>query len=112
MVTVTAVHPGARFGELRMDGDTVTAFQEKPQLGQGWINGGYFVIEPAFFDLIEGDTTMLEREPLERAASMGQFRAYRHDGFWQCIDTKRDHELLETLWAKGNAPWKTEGSAA
>jgi glucose-1-phosphate cytidylyltransferase len=111
MATVTAVRPGARFGELELDGDTVKAFQEKPQLGQGWINGGYFVIEPEFFDLIEGDATMLEREPLERAASLGQFRAYRHEGFWQCMDTKRDHELLETLWAKGNAPWKTKGSA-
>ena len=110
MITVTAVHPGARFGELQMDGDRVMAFQEKPQLEQGWINGGYFVLEPAFFDLIEGDATMLEREPLERAASMGQFMAYRHDGFWQCMDTKRDHELLESLWAKGNAPWKKEGS--
>jgi glucose-1-phosphate cytidylyltransferase len=108
MVTVTAVHPGARFGELEIKGDTVTAFQEKPQLGQGWINGGYFVIEPAFFDLIDGDATMLEREPLERAAAMGQFQAYRHDGFWQCMDTKRDHELLQTLWAKGNAPWTQE----
>ena len=109
MITVTAVHPSARFGELQMDGDVVTAFQEKPQLGQGWINGGYFVLEPEFFDLIEGDATMMEREPLERAASMGQFMAYRHDGFWQCMDTKRDHELLESLWAKGNAPWKKEG---
>lgn len=110
MVTVTAVRPGARFGELQLDGDTVTTFQEKPQLAQGWINGGYFVIEPEFFDLIEGDATMLEREPLERAAAMGQFRAYRHEGFWQCMDTKRDHELLETLWAKGSAPWKTAGA--
>jgi glucose-1-phosphate cytidylyltransferase len=111
MVTVTAVHPGARFGELQIDGDTVTAFQEKPQLGQGWINGGYFVVEPAFFDLIDGDLTMLEREPLERAASLGQFKAYRHNGFWQCMDTKRDHELLQTLWANGNAPWQMEASA-
>ncbi len=106
MVTVTAVRPGARFGELQMDGHTVSAFQEKPQLEQGWINGGYFVIEPAFFDLIDGDATMLEREPLEHVASLGQFMAYRHDGFWQCMDTKRDHELLEMLWAKGHAPWK------
>jgi glucose-1-phosphate cytidylyltransferase len=112
MVTVTAVHPGARFGELQINGNSVTSFQEKPQLAQGWINGGYFVIEPAFFELIEGDATMLEREPLERAASMGQFRAYRHDGFWQCMDTNRDYELLEALWAKGNAPWKIEESAA
>ena len=106
LVTVTAVHPSARFGELQMNGDFVTAFQEKPQLGQGWINGGYFVIEPGFFDLIDGDATMLEREPLERAVSMKQLMAYKHDGFWQCMDTKRDHNLLESMWAKGNAPWK------
>ena len=109
MVTVTAVRPGARFGELQMNGDIVSAFQEKPQLGHGWVNGGYFVIEPAFFDLIDGDETLLEREPLERAASMGQLMAYRHDGFWQCMDTKRDHELLEKLWAKKIAPWKIKG---
>jgi len=106
MVTVTAVHPGARFGELQIDGDVVTSIQEKPQLVQGWINGGYFVIEPSLFDLIEGDATMLERDPLDLAASLGQFMAYRHSGFWQCMDTKRDHQYLETLWSKGNAPWK------
>jgi len=106
MVTVTAVHPGARFGELKIENDRVTSFQEKPQLGQGWINGGYFVIEPEFFDLIEGDSTMLEREPLEKAAEMGELVAYRHGGFWQCMDTKRDHELLETMWEKDQAAWK------
>lgn len=105
MVTVTAVHPGARFGELQIEGDTVTSFEEKPQLDQGWINGGFFVLEPAFFDLLQGDGTMLEREPLERAALMGEFKAFRHEGFWQCMDTKRDQELLELLWAKGNPPW-------
>ena len=110
MVTLTAVRPGARFGELQMDGDQVTCFQEKPQLGQGWVNGGYFVIEPDFFNLIEGDSTMLEREPFERAAEIGQLMAYRHQGFWKCMDTKRDHELLEKLWVKGNAPWKKGGS--
>lgn len=106
MLTVTAVHPGARFGELEIKGDVVTSFKEKPQLDQGWINGGFFVVEPAFFDLIEGDDTMLEREPLERVASMGEFMTYRHEGFWQCMDTKRDHELLESIWRKGNAPWE------
>ena len=106
MVTVTAVHPGARFGELKIENDRVTSFQEKPQLGQGWINGGYFVIEPEFFDLIEGDSTMLEREPLEKAAEMGELVAYRHGGFWQSMDTKRDHELLETMWEKDQAAWK------
>ena len=104
MVTVSAVRPAARFGELEMVGDRVERFQEKPQLGEGWINGGYFVIEPEFFDLIEGDATMLEREPLEQAAKAGQLMAYRHQGFWHCMDTKRDHELLESMWAKG-APW-------
>ncbi len=104
LVTVSAVRPAARFGELEMAGATVTNFKEKPQLHEGWINGGYFVIEPAFFELIGGDETMLEREPLERAAAMGELMAYRHDGFWHCMDTKRDHELLESMWAKG-APW-------
>jgi glucose-1-phosphate cytidylyltransferase len=104
LVTVSAVRPAARFGELEMDGAKVTSFKEKPQLHEGWINGGYFVIEPAFFDLIAGDETMLEREPLERAAAMGELMAYRHDGFWHCMDTKRDHELLESMWTKG-APW-------
>ena len=110
MVTLTAVRPGARFGELQMDGDEVTHFQEKPQLSQGWINGGYFVIEPEFFSLIKGDDTMLEREPLEKAAEIGQLKAYRHQGFWKCMDTKRDYESLERLWIEGNAPWKVKGS--
>jgi glucose-1-phosphate cytidylyltransferase len=104
MVTVSAVRPAARFGELEMNGSHVTEFKEKPQLHQGWINGGYFIIEPAFFDLIAGDDTMLEREPLEQAANAGELMAYHHDGFWHCMDTKRDHELLESLWVNG-APW-------
>lgn len=104
MVTVSAVRPSARFGELELDGERVASFQEKPQLHEGWINGGYFVIEPAFFDLIEGDSTLLEREPLEQATKAGELMAYLHDGFWHCMDTKRDHGLLEALWAKG-APW-------
>jgi len=104
MVTVTAVHPNARFGELVVSGDRVQSFQEKPQLQDGWINGGYFVIEPQFFDLIEGDEVMLERGPLETAAGLGELMAYQHNGFWQCMDTKRDHEALEALWTHG-APW-------
>lgn len=104
MVTVSAVRPAARFGELEINKGRVVSFQEKPQMHNGWINGGYFVVEPEFFDLISGDSTFLEREPLERAAQLGQLMAYRHDGFWQCMDTKRDHELLELLWTKG-APW-------
>jgi len=105
MVTVSAVHPGARFGELEMEGDQVSSFQEKPQTTQGWINGGYFVIEPEFFDLIEGDKTILEKTPLEKAAEMGELMAYRHNGFWQCMDTKRDRDTLEEMWQSGNPPW-------
>lgn len=104
MVTVTAVHPNARFGELVVNGDAVERFQEKPQLQEGWINGGFFVFEPAFLDLIGGDDVMLERAPLEAAAGMGELMAYRHEGFWQCMDTKRDHEVLEHLWESG-PPW-------
>lgn len=106
MVTVTAVHPGARFGELMIESDQVSRFQEKPQMGQGWINGGYFVIQPEFFDLIAGDATILEREPLEQAACLGELMAYRHEGFWQCMDTKRDRDSLEELWQSGKAAWK------
>lgn len=106
MVTVTAVHPGARFGELQIEGEQVASFQEKPQMGQGWINGGFFVLQPEFFDLIEDDTTILEREPLEIAARMGELMAYRHDGFWQCMDTKRDLDVLQCLWDSGAAPWR------
>lgn len=104
MVTVSAVRPAARFGELEMHGNKVSNFQEKPQLHEGWINGGYFVINPEFFELIDGDTTMLEREPLEKVTKAGELMAYKHNGFWHCMDTKRDHELLESLWDQG-APW-------
>lgn len=105
MVTVTAVRPAARFGELELDGSRVKSFREKPQLHEGWINGGYFVVEPEFFDLIDGDATLLEREPLERASQSGELMAYCHDGFWHCMDTKRDHDLLESLWLN-DAPWR------
>ena len=104
MVSISAVRPAARFGELEIEGSSVTSFQEKPQLQQGWINGGYCVAEASFFDLIDGDDTMLEREPLEEAANQKQLMAYKHDGFWHCMDTKRDHDLLESLWSDG-APW-------
>jgi glucose-1-phosphate cytidylyltransferase len=106
MVTVSAVHPGARFGELDINNNIVTSFKEKPQVTQGWINGGYFVIEPEFFDLIEGDSTILEREPLESVAKMGELMSYQHNDFWQCMDTKRDRDSLEDLWKSGDAPWK------
>lgn len=106
MVTVTGVHPSARFGELSIEGTNVKAFKEKPQTGQGWINGGYFVCQPDFFDLIEGDNTVLEQSPLETVAAMGQLETYLHKGFWQCMDTKRDRDNLEKLWNNDKAPWK------
>jgi len=105
MITVTAVRPAARFGELEFNGDVVTDFKEKPQMHEGWINGGFFVVNPEFFDLIDGDDTLLERDPLEKAASMGELMAFKHHGFWQCMDTKRDHELLEELWGSDQCPW-------
>jgi len=107
MVTVTAVHPGARFGALDMNDNIVNSFKEKPQVNQGWINGGYFVIEPEFFDLIEGDSTIMEKLPLEKVVQMGELMAYHHNGYWQCMDTKRDRDHLEELWDTGKAPWKT-----
>lgn len=105
MITMSAVRPTARFGELEIDRGQVRSFKEKPQLHEGWINGGFFIVEPSFFDLIKGDDVMLEREPLEKATQMGELMAYKHEGFWQCMDTKRDQELLEDLFAKNKAPW-------
>jgi glucose-1-phosphate cytidylyltransferase len=105
--TVTAVRPPARFGHLVFEGDRVCEFSEKPQTAEGWINGAFFVLEPEVFDYIDGDTTQWEREPMERLAADGQLMAYRHSGFWQCMDTLRDRKLLEDLWSHGNAPWKT-----
>jgi glucose-1-phosphate cytidylyltransferase len=106
MVTISAVHPGARFGELDINNRQVISFQEKPQTTQGWVNGGYFVIEPEFFDFISGDQTILEREPLEKVAEIGELMAYYHDGYWQCMDTKRDRDNLEQLWESGEAAWQ------
>jgi glucose-1-phosphate cytidylyltransferase len=88
-----------------MEGDTVTKFAEKPRTGEGWINGGFFVFEPAVLDYISGDQTPLEGEPLEHLASEGQLLAYRHEGFWHPMDTLRDKQFLESLWASGHAPW-------
>jgi glucose-1-phosphate cytidylyltransferase len=106
MVTVTAVRPSARFGELLLNGDDgVTTFSEKPQITEGWINGGFFVVNPEFLDFIEGDHTFLEKAPLEMAANQGELMAYKHEGFWQCMDTKRDHDYLEELWSAGAPPW-------
>ncbi len=106
LVTISAVRPQARFGRLELNGCNVQSFKEKPQLHDGWINGGFFVIDPDFFDLIDGDDVMLERIPLEKAAKLGELMAYKHDGYWQCMDTKRDCENLEKLWNSGKAPWK------
>ena len=107
LATVTAVRPPARFGSMVFNGDYVTKFAEKPQAGEGWINGGFFVIQPEVVDHIKGDETLWELEPMENLASEGQLTAYRHEGFWQCMDTLRDVRLLETLWQEGNAPWKS-----
>jgi glucose-1-phosphate cytidylyltransferase len=104
--TLTAVRPPARFGRLDFDGDLVTEFVEKPQLGEGWINGGFMVLEPRVFDYLEGDHTLLETNALERLALEREVAAYKHDEFWQCMDTMRDKKLLESLWESGEAPWK------
>jgi len=106
LATITAVRPPARFGTMTFDGDRVIEFQEKPQLGEGWINGGFFVMEPGVFEYLDGDACVLEGEPLERLARDGELMAYRHDGFWQCMDTLRDKRRLEEMWAQGCAPWK------
>jgi glucose-1-phosphate cytidylyltransferase len=107
LATVTAVRPPSRFGGLVIDGDTVAEFSEKPQTGEGWINGGFFVFEPGVLDFIPAsDDAILEREPLERLAAAGELRAFRHEGFWQPVDTLREKQLLESLWAGGQAPWK------
>ena len=106
LATVTAVRPPARFGRVELDGERVVEFSEKPQLSEGWINGAFFVLEPAVLDYIEGDDTQWEREPMENLAREGQLMAYRHEGFWQCMDTLRDKVLLEKLWQSGDAPWK------
>jgi len=107
LATVTAVRPPARFGCMVFDGDRVKEFSEKPQTSEGWINGAFFVLERGIFDYIEGDETAWEKEPMEKLARDGQLMAYRHAGFWQCMDTLRDKRLLEDLWESGSAPWKT-----
>lgn len=106
IATVTAVRPPARFGGLVFDGDMVTTFTEKPQIGEGWINGGFMVFNPEVFQYIQGDQTSLEAGALESLAANHQLMAYRHDNFWQCMDTLRDKRLLESLWQEKRAPWK------
>jgi glucose-1-phosphate cytidylyltransferase len=106
LATLTAVRPPARFGHLQLDGEQIVEFSEKPQIGEGWINGAFFVLEPEVFDYIDEDSTHWEREPLERLARDGQLMAYKHNSFWQCMDTIREKKLLESLWESGKAPWK------
>jgi glucose-1-phosphate cytidylyltransferase len=106
LATVTAVRPSARYGHLELDDRQIREFSEKPQIGEGWINGAFFVLEPDIFDYIEGDDTQWEKEPLEALAREGQLMAYKHTSFWQCMDTLREKHILETLWSSGKAPWK------
>lgn len=105
LATVTAVRPAARFGHMEFEGDRVTEFSEKPQAREGWINGAFFVLEPGIFDYIEGDHTGFELEPLQGLARDGQLMAFKHSGFWQCMDTVRDRNLLQRMWENGSAPW-------
>lgn len=106
LATVTAVHPPPRFGQVELDRNSVTDYSSRP-LQDAWINGAFFVLEPGIFEYIDGDRTQWEKEPLEQLAKDGELMAYRHEGFWQCMDTVRDKVLLESLWQTGEAPWKT-----
>lgn len=106
LATLTAVQPPGRFGAMDLAGGTITRFKEKPQGDGNWINGGFFVLSPRVIDLIEGDETIWEREPMESLTQMNQFNAFKHNGFWQSMDTLRDKNVLESLWATGKAPWK------
>lgn len=106
LATVTAVQPPGRFGALNLEGDLITSFEEKPKGDGGWINGGFFVLSPKVIDYVTGNDTVWEREPMERLASEGNLSAYLHKGFWHAMDTLRDKNYLEELWASGRAPWK------
>lgn len=106
LVTLTAVRPPARFGGLVFNGDLISQFTEKPQIGEGWINGGFMIMEPEIMRYITSDVTNLEAEVLDKLATEGQLAAYRHEDFWQCMDTLRDKRQLEGLWLEGKAPWK------
>jgi glucose-1-phosphate cytidylyltransferase len=107
LATVSAVRPPARFGGIAFDGDLVRGFSEKSQIQEGWINGGFMVLEPGIFRYLSGDRAVLEVDLLERLAEDKQLSAFRHEGFWQCMDTLRDKRFLEELWLSGHAPWKT-----
>ena len=106
LATVTTVRPPARFGGIVFEGERVAQFTEKPQTGEGWINGGFFVLDRKVIDYVEGDQTLWERDPMERLAADGQLMAFRHEGFWQPMDTVRERKMLDDLWASGSAPWK------
>jgi glucose-1-phosphate cytidylyltransferase len=105
IVTISAVRPPARFGSLSLDGSNVLNFKEKTQLGESWINGGFFVVNPKFFKFLEGDSTVLEKEPLETVTKLKEIKAFRHEGFWQCMDHKLDKDYLEQLILEKKAPW-------
>ena len=107
IVTMTIVRPPARFGAVELDGDAVASFQEKPQIGEGWINGGFFVLEPEVIEYVTGEDAMWERGPLEQLAADGELMAYKHNGFWQPMDTPRDKVILDNFCNTGEAPWKT-----
>ena len=106
IATITAVRPPVRFGELTISRNKVKSFKEKPQVGQGWINGGFFIFNNEILNFIKNDQTMLEKEPLEKLTKTGQLMAFEHKGFWKCMDTMRDKILLNKLWNEGNALWK------
>jgi glucose-1-phosphate cytidylyltransferase len=107
LATVTAVRPSSRYGELAIEESRVTLFREKPQVTEGWINGGFLVLEPEVFDLIEGDGDTLETGLLARLVERQQLAVFQHDGFWQCMDTYREMQQLEELWQRDQAPWRT-----
>jgi glucose-1-phosphate cytidylyltransferase len=107
LATLTAIQPESRFGHLELNGTEVRSFQEKPRTKSDFVNGGYFVLNKRIGDYLTGDSCVLEKEPLGRLATEGQLHAYKHDGFWQCMDTYREYELLNSLWDSGFAPWKT-----
>jgi glucose-1-phosphate cytidylyltransferase len=106
LATVTTVRSPARFGRIKFEGEHIVEFYEKPQHSEGWINGGFFVLEPGIFDYIGGDDSIWERDPVERLAHDGQLVGYRHDGFWSCMDTLKEKNMLEEAWNAGRAPWK------
>lgn len=108
LATITAIQPEGRFGYIDLEDERVNSFREKSEHDTGWINAGFMVLEPKVLDYVADDTIMFEREPMEKIASEGQMVCYKHTGFWQCMDTLRDKEKLEKLWASGNAPWKYE----